>query len=87
VGALLFGQKDLKSQTQLLSSKFNALNWAIWQAAVWACAKKYSLSSMKSKEVVYSNKELSVIGIVDTNVQKLLDKRNYDVMTANGQRG
>lgn len=28
-----------------------------------------------------------VIGIVDTNVQRLLDKRNYDVMTANGQRG
>lgn len=28
-----------------------------------------------------------VIGVVDTTVQKLLDKRNYEVMTVNGQRG
>jgi hypothetical protein len=28
-----------------------------------------------------------VIGIVDTTVQKLLDKRNWEVMAPNGNRG
>lgn len=28
-----------------------------------------------------------VIGMVDTTVQKLLDKRNYELMAANGNRG